>query len=380
MTYRPLEPVTGPSHPRRIAFVIWSAEIGGAETVMLSLAQRLRRLGVQPQFIIVSGPGPLVDRLSSASMPHRILGFARGRDVLRHPRRYAEAVRHGGSDGALLIERGFLGAALRAGGYRRPIVAVEHGTILFPSATWHGRMLQGLNRLSGAWADDAEVAVSDLVLDRMRAHVHAHRITRIYNAINPDVFSPCPERGRPSGGPELVAGFVGRLVPGKGLDVLIAALARAHQRVPAKLRLAGDGPERSRLESLARTVGVSDAVEFLGTVHDVHDFWCACDVAIIPSDTWIESFCMAALEAMACARPVIATQNGALPEVVHDGVTGTLVPAGDVSALAQAMISYAERPDLQGDQGAAARRRSVERFDIDDCAQSYLEVFAGLDH
>jgi glycosyltransferase involved in cell wall biosynthesis len=240
-------------------------------------------------------------------------------------------------------------------------------------------MLDGLNRTCGAWADDAEVAVSEFVLDQMRAHRHARRLTRISNAIDPDAFSPCRDRERATPDSSLIAGFVGRLAPGKGLDVAILALAKTRERLRVRLRVAGDGPELPRLSQLARDAGVADAVEFLGMVHPVRDFWCACQVAIVPSDTWTESFCMAALEAMACGRPVIATRNGALTDLVRDGVTGTLVPTGDVNAVARAMISYAEQPARRINHGAAARRRSVAEFNLDDCARAYLQVFAGID-
>ncbi len=346
---------------------------------MLGLGQRLPRFGADPEVVIVGEDGPLIDRLRTADLPYRCLGFARGRDVIRHPTRFAQAVGRHGADGALLLECGFLGAALRAGGYRRSIVAVEHGSIFFPSQARIRRIADRISRASGAWADDAEVAVSDFVLQRMYQQPHARRLRRIYNGIDPDAFMPlgAPAQAEQSSG--LVAGFVGRLVHGKGLDHLIRGVARAREQVDVSLLVAGNGPERDGLTTLADRIGVSDRVNFLGMVENVPEFWRQCDLAIVPSDTFIESFCVAALEAMACGKPVIATRNGGLPEVVSDKVTGTLVRPGDPSALAEAIITYAQQPALRRTHGDAGRTRSIDEFHLDRCAQAYLDVFATLD-
>ncbi len=131
--------------------------------------------------------------------------------------------------------------------------------------------------------------------------------------------------------------------------------------------------------ALARDVGAAASVRFLGMIDDVVDFWRRCDIAIVPSSSFIESFCLAAVEASACGKPLIATRNGALPEVVLDGATGKLVPPGDVDAISRAIISYARHPSLMIEYSQAARAWAVERFHIDDCALAYLDLFAEID-
>ena len=113
----------------------------------------------------------------------------------------------------------------------------------------------------------------------------------------PEEFAPRNGQHGRTETTELTVGFAGRLAPGKGLDVLIRAIAAAREHVSLRLRVAGDGPERARAESLAAAVGVADAIDFLGMVDDVAAFWHRCDLAIVP-DTWVESFCIAAVEAM----------------------------------------------------------------------------------
>ncbi len=363
----------------RLALVLWNGDVGGAELLNAALAEHLRRLGANVTIVFIGTARPLADRLSRADILYRSLNLERGRNIIRHHRRYANEIARTGPDGALLVGRGLMGAALRSGGYRGPIVAVEHGPLLFEQQdlTRPQRLLARIGRVGGAWAADAEVAVSDFMLEKMRQHKHARRIQRIYNGIDPGFHRPLAG-ARTDCGPELVVGFAGRLVPGKGADRLIQALAQVSGQLPAKLLIAGDGPERSRLSSLAQTLEIGSAIQFLGMVDDMPAFWQRCDVAVVPSSTFVESFSMVTLEAMACGKPIVATRNGAIPELIVDGVTGTLVTPGDVRGLARALVAYAEQADLRRAHGVSARARAVERFHITTCAQAYLDLFGEL--
>lgn len=363
---------------RKLALVLWNGDVGGAETLSAKLADQLRQFGVEVTILFVGTPWPLADRLIRAEIPYIALGLGRGRNVLRHPRRYAQEVARVGTDGALLMERGFMATVLRASGYRGPIVAVEHGAMLseLQSGLTPRRLLRHIGRYTGAWAGDAEVAVSDFMLEQMRLHAHAGSSARIYNGIDPDMYQLVA--AAPGRAPELLVGFAGRLVAGKGADHLIRAIGELRGRIPVKLVIAGDGPERDGLVRIARELGVETSVEFLGVVDDMPRFWQQCDVATIPSDTWIESFSMVTLEAMSCGKAIVATRAGAIPELVLDGECGTLVPPGDVHALAEALLFYAEHADLRDAHGAAARTRAVERFSLGDCARSYLALFDEL--
>ena len=363
---------------RTLALVLWNGDVGGAEILNSKLADQLRRLGAAVTIVFVGTPWPLAEQLARADIPYRSLGFGRGRDVLRHPRRFASEITRIGADGALLMERGFMAAALRAGGYRGLIVAVEHGALLgeLQSPFTPRRLLREIGRVTGTWANDSEIAVSDFMFDKMRQHAHARSTGRIYNGIDPEVYKLAVE-SVPDPGPDLIVGFAGRLVAGKGADHLIRAIALAGSRIPVKLLIAGDGPERSHLAALAHELGVACDVEFLGIVNDMPAFWQRCDIAAVPSDTWVESFSMVTLEAMSCGKAIVATRAGAIPELIVSGMTGTLVPPGDVDALAGALILYAE-PELRSRHGLAARSRAVERFHIEDCARAYIDLFDEL--
>jgi glycosyltransferase involved in cell wall biosynthesis len=369
------EPLPGP----RLALVLWNGDVGGAETLSVTLAAAMRGLGVAVTLVFIEQPEPLSARLEEIGVRHISLGFSRGRDILRHPRRYAQAVSAVGPDGALLIECGFMGAALRAGGYGPGIVAVEHGAVLAESeARVLRRWRMRIARRSGAWADDVEVAVSDFVLDAMRDQPHAASLRRIYNGIEAARFQADGSAGDASAGGRLRVAFAGRLIRGKGADYLIEAVARIRPEVPVKLSIAGEGPARGELEALASSAGAGSRVEFVGLTHDMPGFWRSADVMVIPSAEFTEACPMTPLEAMACGKPVLASRNGGLAEIVIDGETGMLVAPGDTEGLRRCLEGYAASPDLRAAHGFSGRARVLSSFQIAECARAYIDLFGGL--
>jgi glycosyltransferase involved in cell wall biosynthesis len=168
-----------------------------------------------------------------------------------------------------------------------------------------------------------------------------------------------------------------RLVPGKGVeDVLVAGQDLV--RRGARLRIAGDGPERPRLARLAEQLGIREGVEFVGWIQDEGDvaaFWSACDVAVAAPNDWVESFGLAAVEAMACGVPVVATRNGALSETVVHERTGVVVEPRDTHALAEALLAYLDDASLVKAHGTTAREWCEHRFDIQRCADAYVRLF-----
>ncbi len=284
----------------RLALVLWKGDVGGAETMSASLAGRMVACGARVHVVFVGSPEPLAHRLSREGIPYSTLGLVRGRHVLRQPRIFAATVARSGPSGALLVERGFLGAALRAGGYSAPIVAVEHGEFLQRRTAGELGGTARLSRLAGARAVDAEVAVSDFMLTQMLTKAHASRTERIYNGVDPETYiASGPTHAAPQ---TPTVGFAGRLIPGKGLDHLIRACAAARLGGPVRLLIAGDGPERAPLVALAKSAGGDADIQFLGVVDDIPALWRKCDVVAVPPDTFQESFSMAILRRWHVAR------------------------------------------------------------------------------
>ncbi len=159
---------------------------------------------------------------------------------------------------------------------------------------------------------------------------------------------------------------VGRLVPYKGFDVLLTALGRTR----AHLVLVGDGPERSRLEKMVATLGLSDRVEFLGDAdgRTLQHLMNACRAFVLPSVSQAETFGIVQLEVMSCGKPVINTDaHPGIGWVARDGSEALTVPAGSVDSLAVAIERLWREGDLASKLGAAGRKRvrgmfSKEKF------------------
>ena len=131
------------------------------------------------------------------------------------------------------------------------------------------------------------------------------------------------------------------------------------------------------MQELARSLGLDRRVQFLGSVFDMPRFWRSIDVAMVPSSTG-ESFGMVAIEAMACGKPVVACDSGALSSVVVDGETGRIVPAGDILALTRAAADYADDRSLLARHGLGGRRRCERDFGIEETATRYLELSSAV--
>jgi glycosyltransferase involved in cell wall biosynthesis len=345
--------------------------LGGAETSSAALALAMRAAGVDARIVFVMTGEPLSQRLDETRVPYSSVGLGRGRDVLRHPHRLARLVSKE-ADVVISMSAGYLAGALRAGGFRGPIVAVEHGALLQMRQLSHWyRTVRRIDRYSGVWACAAEVAVSEYLAARLRTTHHARPLAVIPNGVDLDHYRPATSQSAATDG--VVVGCAARLIPGKGIDDAIRAFSRPELH-GSRLRIAGQGPAGRELEALAGSLPASTRIQFVGSVQDMASFWRECDIALVPSNTFVESFGMAAIEAMACGKPVVVSTSGALPEVVHDGVTGRVYEAGDVTSLALAIAAYQLDPELRHRHGVSARRRCEERFAITDVARRYLAL------
>jgi glycosyltransferase involved in cell wall biosynthesis len=358
-------PDRGTRRPR-VAFVCWRGAIGGTETHSHLLARELRAIGVDASILFVEGGGPLTTRLERDRVPWQALELARGSAVLRHPLRFLETVRAVGADGLVLPDVGLLGAALRLIGYSGPVVAVDHGSLLqLAGMSRFKRIRLRIARVAARSHGYRHVVVSETMRDEARRAFRGDRSTLIYNGVE---LPPRFPRGGYTSGDRLVLGVTGRLTIGKGIEFAIRAVRDCH----ARLRIAGDGPDRARLESLSRELGVESQVEFLGWIDDIAGFWRLCHAGIVPSTTHAESFALSAVEAMAAGRPVIASCQPALAEVT--GASGLLVEPGSASAIREEIRRLLDRPELLRDLGLQARERAEQLFDVRRCARAYAEL------
>jgi glycosyltransferase involved in cell wall biosynthesis len=179
--------------------------------------------------------------------------------------------------------------------------------------------------------------------------------------------------------PGFAIGFVGRLVPERGLDLLFRACVALTGKW--SLTIIGTGPSQEELEALAERLGISARISWLGPLprDAVDQIWPRLDCVVFPARTtprWVASAARGALNAMANGVTVVATDSGALPEIVGD--TGRIVPEEDVPALAAALQElYADRTECER-LGAAGRRRLLEEFSDDAVARKTLAFWRSL--
>jgi N-acetyl-alpha-D-glucosaminyl L-malate synthase BshA len=157
--------------------------------------------------------------------------------------------------------------------------------------------------------------------------------------------------------------------PVKRIDAVLGIFDRVRRRVPARLLLVGDGPELGHAYRLARELGISSLTHAVGAQEEVLPLLSVSDLFLLPSAQ--ESFGLAALEAMACEVPVIASRVGGIPEVIEDGVTGFLHPPEAVDAMADSAVMVLTDPELHRRMAQAACRRVREQF----CAERVVPMY-----
>jgi len=176
-------------------------------------------------------------------------------------------------------------------------------------------------------AVDGVTAVSEYLKNKTYSEFANKRpITVIRNFVDTERFFPRPAkecRGKYAGPGEKIVAHLSNFRPVKNIIGVVHMFAQLRRRMPAKLLLIGDGPQTAEAFTLAKSLKVDTDVKFLGNREDVDEILCAADAFLLPSN--YEAFGLAALEAMACGVPVVASRVGGVPELIQDGVTGFLV-------------------------------------------------------
>jgi N-acetyl-alpha-D-glucosaminyl L-malate synthase BshA len=204
----------------------------------------------------------------------------------------------------------------------------------------------------------------------------ANDIRVIHNFINCDLYRPVENANKaagyaPAGEPVLI--HISNFRPVKRVLDCIRILAEVRREVPAHLLMVGDGPERAPAEHLARELKLSHHVSFLGKQNHVERLIPLADVLLMPSE--MESFGLVALEAMACGVVPVATRVGGVPELIVDGETGFMEPAGDICRQAQRVISLLQDRGLRQRMASAGRARAIEQFSTERIIPQYESYY-----
>jgi N-acetyl-alpha-D-glucosaminyl L-malate synthase BshA len=253
---------------------------------------------------------------------------------------------------------------LAARGRRLPFVTTLHGTDI---------TLVGLDRSYlpitrfGIEQSDGVTSISSYLRD---ITVQQFQVTRpievIPNFVNCDLYTPLEPEARQTaraayGEPgEKILLHLSNFRPVKRVTDVVKIFAQVAARIPSRLLLVGDGPERSNAEYLVHTLGLTEKVRFLGKQDEVYALLPVADLLLMPSK--LEAFGLVALEAAACRVPTIATNAGGVPELITDGVNGRLLPVGDIEGMAGAAIDLLLNDDKLQTMAIAARHTAQQRF------------------
>ena len=261
-------------------------------------------------------------------------------------------------------------AALLARAWGKPLVVTARGTDvnLVPEYPMARRQI-----LWAAAQADAVNTVCEALKHRLvELGVDAGKITVLRNGVDLEAFRPADRAAARAklGLRRTTLVSVGHLIPRKGHDIALRALARIPE---AELLIAGEGPERSRLEALAVQLGVHERTRLLGRVSHGHlpELYSAADALVLASSR--EGWANVLLDSMACGTPVVASDVWGTGEVVRDAAAGTLVPERTPEAFAAAITRLlAAPPDRR------ATRAYAERFGWDDTSKGQLRVFRSV--
>lgn len=345
-----------------IVHVVEDMRVAGMERAVQTFALLAKAAGLGVKVVCTSSGGDIADELEGQGVPVERLEDAGVRETSRAVAAAKPFVVH--THGAARVV-GRLAARLAGA---EGVVHHLHGTQPFG-------LKQRLFEL--ALPADAYLACSEFVRRDFQRQAGVAEVEVLHNAVDAQRFR-FSEESRQAIRAELGVGeqrpiiaSVGRLVPDKGQAVLLDALASVlSERPDALLVVVGDGVGRAELESSAARFG--DAVRFVGVREDVAALLCACDVYAQPSIRR-EGLGLAALEALACERAVVASAVEGLGEAVGDA--GVLVPPGNVDALASAILELLAQPQRRASLGRRGRERVVARFSTELVGEKLLAVY-----
>ena len=336
----------------RVAHIIGSLAIGGAERHLVNL---LNAMNCEYKAVICIGAsqagGSFAGDLDKSIEQHAVrirtrswpLGVARLARLLRTLRIDVVHTHMYGSSlyGALAVK--LAGTPV--------FVTTEHG-----ENPWKSKLNRVLESRLISPTADLRFCVSPRILE-IRRDVDGVPAGKLRLVVNGTVVPADP--GPRPGGEISRMGAVGRLISAKDYPVLLRAAALVKDRqCKFQLDIAGDGPERDKIESLIGSLGLADCVTMLGLVTDVDALYRRCDLCV--SSSIREGLPVALLEAMAYGIPVVATDVGASAEVVKDGEGGLVVPPADPEALADAIATLLGDPGLRGTAGATGEKPGRE--------------------
>jgi len=367
----------------RILMVVRPA-VGGMKQCVLLLAQGMAERGHDVE-LACPVPSDIAEEAAALGVPVHPLALV---DPVRPLRDVAcvwslrRLIRAGRYD--VVHAHGFKAAlvarpAALFGGCRNRIVTV-HNHILYRDISSAKKLVHRVLERSLAPLATRIIAVSDSIRDELLAEYRLDpgRVVTIHNGIDLSPFLTLPPRAAAREALDLredalVIGTAGRFAEQKGLRYLLDAAPAVAESRDIVFVLGGDGPLRDDLVARAEATGLGDRIRFPGFVRDVPGLLAAIDVYVQPSLS--EGLSIALIEAMAAARPIVATTAGGSPEIVVDGVTGLLVPPAEPGSLAKALGRLLDDAELRDSMARAGRERALAEFERDSMVTRTLALY-----
>lgn len=371
--------------PLHICHIIFRLEFGGLENGLINLINTLPHDRFRHTIICLTYAGSFRERILRPDVGIFEMHKREGKDLRLYGkihkllRNLSPDIVHTRNRPALDM----LAPAALAGAKR--LVHSEHGLDMLELQGKHRRynLLRKLSRI----VVDRYIAVSaDLakwLYDEIG--IPEKKIALVYNGVDTDRFRPgqssviLPNGFLPAGG--FLIGTIGRLEPVKDQLTLASAFCRMLAIQPdlrdrARLLIVGDGALRTEIEKTLEAAGASDLAWLPGFRDDAADLYRVLNLFVLPSRR--EGISNTLLEAMASGLPVVATAVGGTPEIVAHGVSGTLVPAGDIEAMTQALLRYANDRSTLEAHGNEGRRLALEKFSLTAMTRNYQAIYESL--
>lgn len=260
-----------------------------------------------------------------------------------------------------------LAKQMLAGRKRLPFITTLHGTDI--TLVGVDPSYYAITKFSIEQSDGVTSISEDLRKSTVETFGVANEIRVIHNFVNCDTYRPAPEER--SGTPLLI--HLSNFRPVKRTLDCIRILAEVRKQVDVRLLMVGDGPDRGPAQHLAAELGVRGSVEFVGKQNHVERLIRQAHVLLMPSE--MESFGLAALEAMACGVVPVGTNVGGVPELITDGVDGCLEPVGDIHRLAARASELLTNSSLHAKMAEAARQTAVNRFSTEQLIPKYEHYY-----
>lgn len=360
----------------KIGFVIWSLGLGGAERVIMQLATGVDKQKFEPIILCLNEKGAFAEEMEEQGVP--VYAFnKRGPIDFKMLFKMYKFIR---TENIKILHTHLWGAnvwgRLAAWFAGIPVIITEHNVDV-----WKKGIHKIIDKILSPLASKI-ITVSDEVRKfYINWGLPSEKLVTVYNGVDVNLFSEAVDVSElkktysidPA---DIIIGWLGRMVPAKDLGTLLQAFKIAQSKNKhAKLLLVGDGPDKEEIIALGEKLNLSDSIIYAGFQKKVLEFYHLMDLVALSSTR--EGHPIVALEAMACAKPMVATSVGGVPELVKDAITGYIVSPKDPEAFAIALDKLLNNMDERKKQGLAAQQLIRDKYSVNVMIKQHEDLYLG---